>query len=203
MANLLPSSIKNKAHLSAFDAMIEQRFIDLDFTPVLMNLVDTCSVNALPYLLNQFDVLGYKGLRFLDPLSTTYDNDRRDLIKKAIELHKYKGTRWAIKESLKLIGVTDCEIYSNVSNYFHDGVWLRDGSIAHNIQNWATFTLKVNSATFTTITTGLVTDMVNLINEYKTGRSRLVRIVGIGLMHNGFAYRDGSYLKNTQLIIIT
>lgn len=202
MANLLPSSIQNKPHLAAFDTMIEQRFIDLDFTPVLMNLVDTCSVDALPYLLKQFDVLGYKGLRFIDPLSITYDTDRRELIKKAIELKKHRGTTWSIKEALKLIGITNCEIHSNASDYFHDGFYLRDGTILHALKNWATFTLKVNAATFSTITTGLVTDIVNIVNEYKAGRSHLVRIVGLGIMHNGIAYRDGTYTRDTQLIII-
>jgi P2-related tail formation protein len=202
MANILASSIKNKPHLAAFDAMMELRFSDMDSSPVLMNLIDTAPPNALQYLLSQFDVLGYKGLRFLNPLSLTYEQDKRELIKRTTDLHKYKGTSWSIKETLKLIGITDCEFYTNVQTTYHDGTILRNGTNGYAQSEWATFNLKINVATFSTFTPQIISDIINIVNEYKPLRSRLIKIIGFGISHNGQALRNGTHLRNPQIIIV-
>ena len=197
MANILASSIANKPHLAAFDSMIEARFAEIDFSPVIMNLIDNSPVNSLPYLLSQFDVLGYKGLRF-----TSTESEQRDLIKKAIELHRFKGTPWSVKEALKLIGITDCEFLIGTYTFYLDGDKLCDGTNGYAQSSWATFSVKINAATFSVITTQIVNDIVALVLEYKNARSKLVSIIGFGLTYNGVAYCDGTYYGDTSEVII-
>ena len=48
MDNILASSIKDKAHLAAFDEMMAERFYDLDLTPLIPNIIQTAPLAALP-----------------------------------------------------------------------------------------------------------------------------------------------------------
>lgn len=187
MANILASSIKNKTHLATFDAMVEQRFADIDFSPVLMNLVDTCASNALPYLLNQFDVLGYKGLRF-----ATTESEQRELLKKSIELHRYKGTPWSIKEALKLIGINAVEIIKVTTSMYYDGFSYYNCTNGYVAINWANFSLKVSTTVFASIDTQIKNDIIALVSEYKNERSKFVSIVTDSNTYNGAITYNGA-----------
>lgn len=194
MDNLLANSIRNKPHLAAFDEMMADRFSNIDYSNTLMNLIDTCSVDALPYLAKQFNVLGYKGLRF-----ATTEQERRDLIKKAIELQKYKGTEWSIKEALKIIGINECEFIIGTYQLKYDGTFQYNGLHGYAQNSWATFTLNILDATFTTITTQLLEDIVNIVNEYKSTRSKMVAVSYKLLKYDGTFKYDGTIQYNSEI----
>ena len=97
---LLPDSLAHDSRLAAFDALLS-RIQQLDTAPTLVNLVDSVSSEALPALGEQFHVMGHEGWY----LAST-DEQRRALIKRAIELHRYRGTRYALDEVLAIFGVT-------------------------------------------------------------------------------------------------
>jgi len=97
---LLPDSLAHDSRLAAFDALLS-RIQQLDTAPTLVNLVDSVSSEALPSLGEQFHVMGHEGWY----LAST-DEQRRALIKRAIELHRYRGTRYALDEVLAIFGVT-------------------------------------------------------------------------------------------------
>lgn len=97
---LLPDSLAHDSRLAAFDALLS-RIQQLDTAPTLVNLVDSVSSEALPALGEQFHVMGHEGWY----LAST-DEQRRTLIKRAIELHRYRGTRYALDEVLAIFGVT-------------------------------------------------------------------------------------------------
>jgi P2-related tail formation protein len=94
----------------------------VDLSKLLVYLIDDVDVSALPYLGAQFDVLGYKGFRIAQD-----DTGRREIIKRAIELHRYKGTEWAIMEALKSIGFTDVLLIK--TGYEH---WAKFGVLITN-----------------------------------------------------------------------
>lgn len=81
-------------------AQITERLTDLDMTRLLIYLVDLVEDDALPYLGEQFHIMGGEGWDF-----AADDAARRALIKSAIELHRYKGTPWAIKQALTKLGL--------------------------------------------------------------------------------------------------
>lgn len=80
-------------------ADLAARMTSLNLSPVLTNLVDACDPSVLPYLADQFHVMGNEGWRWCET-----DAQRRDLIKRSIELHRFKGTPWSIKHAFVALG---------------------------------------------------------------------------------------------------
>lgn len=136
---LIPPGIRDQRSL-AFNELIH-RLGSLDLTPLLLYLVDQAEATALPHLAEQFSVMGYDGW-----LLTTNDDERRELIKKAIELHRHKGTPWAVKEAIKAVGYADVEIKEHFPKRYHDGSFNHDRSDFYGIPGaqWALFRVIVD-----------------------------------------------------------
>lgn len=179
MANILASGIAHFPDIAAFDAMVEARLANLDVEKVLIYLIDTVDVDALPHLAAQFDVLGVKGYAF-----ATTEQQKRDVIKKAIELHRYKGTPYSIKEALKAIGYYGAVIQERLVNpIYYNGDYLHNGSQIYGPGHWADFRVIIDLGNGVGVTPQTAAAAVALINEYKNVRSRL---------------RDVSYMANLQ-----
>lgn len=146
---ILADSIAHMPHLSAFDLLVRKRFSELELDKLLVYLIDTVDADAIPYLAEQFDVLGYKGFR----LATT-EADQRQIIKRAIELHRYKGTLWAVKEALRSIGFGDAIVTEHVNGH------------------WAKFRVNIELGGRSLSVTE-IDDLVKMVSEYKNARSHL------------------------------
>lgn len=144
---ILPDSMAIYPHLFAADQTIKKYLEDIRLELLLVYFIDQVDARALPILGKQFDVLGNKGFR----LATT-EQQKRDILKRAIELHRYKGTIWAVKESLKSVGFRDVEITEHVNGH------------------WARFSLFIQN---TQITLAGFADIVAMVEEYKNTRSFL------------------------------
>ena len=70
---------------------------ELDLTRLLIYDIDNVEAAALPLLIDQFHLD-----EFVSDGAT--DNVLRGLIKQAIELHRYKGTPWAVRTALDIFG---------------------------------------------------------------------------------------------------
>ena len=116
---LIPPSIRDERALGFAAALA--RLSDLDLSPILVYMVDQVPSDVLPFLAEQFSVMGYDGW-----LMCSTDDERRALIKRAIELHRYKGTRWAVREIIKIIGYTDVTFTEQPPKRYHDGTLSRD-----------------------------------------------------------------------------
>lgn len=118
--NILPDSIAGVPHLAAFDAVANDRLNGIEIENLLVYVIDTVSASALPYLARQFDIEGFSGYR----LATT-DEQRRAVIKQAIELKRYSGTVWAIKQAMLLVGYTGAELVEGIDTGDPDTDWAR------------------------------------------------------------------------------
>lgn len=152
---VLANSIADLPHFAAFDLIAKRRLEAIQLDALLVYLIDTVSEEALPFLAEQFDVLGYKGMR----LATTTDQ-KREVIKRAIELHRFKGTVWAVKEALKTIGYPDAILTEHVQS---------------GPGGWATFRIEIDAGN-NPISAQAVDELVRMIDEYKNVRSHLVDI---------------------------
>ncbi len=94
---LLPGGIDDDRS-RALAAAIE-RLDDIDRTRLLVYHVDTVDASALPHLVEQFHLTDYIDDVTSEPLM-------RRLLKRAIALHRHKGTRWAVETALEAAGVT-------------------------------------------------------------------------------------------------
>lgn len=152
---VLANSIAGVPHFAAFDLMAKNRMDAVQLDALLVYLIDTVSEDALSFLAEQFDVLGYKGMR----LATT-TAQKREVIKRAIELHRFKGTVWAVKEALKTIGYPDAVLTEHVQN---------------GAGGWATFRIELDAGN-NPISTTAVEELVRMIEEYKNVRSHLTDV---------------------------
>lgn len=148
---VIADSISYLPEMAAWYNMIVAELAQIDLGKLLVYDVDTVDPSALPYLGSQFDVLGYKGFR----LANTED-DQREIIKRAIELHRYKGTEWAIKQALISIGFADIVL---LKGYDH----------------WAKFGLLITNENVQ-LTASSFTDITAMVAEYKRAVCVLVEI---------------------------
>lgn len=169
MANILATSIRKYPQLAAFDDMTEQRFAAIDFSFVVTDLVDTVTPIAYDYLAEQFDVLGYKGWRFV-----VTDQDKINLLKASYDNHRFKGTPWSIKNALLLIGITSAQINEGTYVLYYNGDQTYNGSFSYGNSN--AFTFEVVILVGPPITPQLITDATQLVLEYKNERSFLTSV---------------------------
>lgn len=152
---ILADGIADVPHLAAFDLVAKKRLEAVQLDALLVYLIDTVSEDALSFLAAQFDVLGYKGMR----LATTTEQ-KREVIKRAIELHRFKGTVWAVKEALKTIGYPDAILTEHVQS---------------GPGGWATFRIELDAGN-NPVSAAAVEELVRMIEEYKNVRSHLTDI---------------------------
>ena len=164
------SVIEGIPHLKAFETMAEQRFSAIDLSVVAMYFIPLAPAAALPYLAEQLDVLGWKGWLF-----ATTDDQKRDLLKKAVELHKKKGTPWAIREALISVGYLGADIIPQ-AGVVHDGTIFYDGSETYAGGFWANFLVRVHVPQAYTETAEDIETATRIIREYKNERSYLTAI---------------------------
>jgi len=207
---ILADSIAYVKHLAAFDLLVKKRFSELELDRLLVYIIDTVDSEAIPYLAKQFDVLGYKGFRL-----ASNEAEQREIIKRSIELHRFKGTLWAVREALKSIGFGEAIIEEHVEGH------------------WAKFrvTIELGGRPLNVLE---IEDLVKMIYEYKNERSHLADLsytisfedgiilideqvdgeaqdnedgisVGGNVMHNGAIFRNGSnnYSQDTDVLSIT
>ena len=148
---ILPDSLSVYPDIAAFDVSVAKYIATIPIERMLVYNIDQVDSKAIPVLAEQFDVLGYKGMR----LAKTQE-DQRQIIKRAIELHKYKGTIWGLKEAMKSVGFYDLTINENVGH-------------------WANFSITLLNAGVG-ISDSSISDLQKMIEEYKPQRSNLVFI---------------------------
>jgi len=166
----LASALTKYPHLAAFDTLIGNRMAAVEVEALLVYLVDLVNEDALYFLAEQFDVLGNKGWN-----AATTVTERRALIKRAIELHRYKGTAWAIKEALRTIGFDTVTVTERIMPFakYHDGSWVHDGEWNHGAGHWAYFSVTIDNNGVPVSPT--VKELIDvLILENKNVRSKLV-----------------------------
>lgn len=79
--------------------LLDQSLADLDRNVMLVYLIDLVKPQLLPHLADQFSLLDEAAWQLAES-----EQAKRNLIKNAIELHRFKGTPWAIREVIRLLG---------------------------------------------------------------------------------------------------
>lgn len=150
MNNLLPGNIQ-EPHIVAFDLLAQMRLSDIELDKLFIYLVDTVSEDVLYWLAWEYNVLGYKGWKLADSIEK-----KRELIKRAIEIQRYKGTIWAVEESLRSIG------FPNATVIEHFG-------------HWARFKINLNTGG-QIVTPELLDELATMVREYKNTRSHFAGV---------------------------
>ncbi|WP_318367373.1 phage tail protein I [Enterobacter sp.] len=154
MDKLLPPPLASDERFSILANIAAERFTQIDLTALLVYLIDIVDASALPTLAEQFHVQGLEGWLF-----TRNEQEKRELIKQAIELHKYKGTPWAVRRVLEILSlpgtISEWFEYGGKAYFFKIEIELENQGIDENIFN----------------------NLVDLIHEYKNVRSKLEALI--------------------------
>jgi phage tail P2-like protein len=144
--NLLPANLQGDKNIEAICSAIDKVFsLENDLSKLLVYLIDQVEESVLPFLAWQFHIEGYDQAQTIQ--------EKRNLIKNAIELHRYKGTPYAIKKVFQALGL--------------------DASL----QEW--FDYNGDPYRFKVFVRNIIQDeetyrrLIGLINEYKNVRSWL------------------------------
>lgn len=143
----------NDINLKTFNEICEERFSEIDIDCLLVIIIDNLPSDALPHLAEQYHITGNEGW-----LQCQSDNDKRALIKKAIELHRYKGTKYALINVLKSLNIN-----GDIKEWFEYGGDPYHFKIDIFLQNYA-----YNEKVFE--------NLKKMIEEYKNVRSVLEEI---------------------------
>jgi len=150
MADQLPPVLAGDERFAILCELLQEEFDNLDLSPMLVYLVDVVPPQVLPHLADQFHVMGLEGWRY-----ARNEQEQRELIKRAIELHRYKGTPWAIEQVLVTLNLS-----GRVSE------WFEYGGTPYRFRVDIELTDRgIDETTYDAL--------VDLIREYKNKRSRL------------------------------
>jgi P2-related tail formation protein len=153
--NILADSIAGIPHLAAFDAMIAARMNSIELEALLVYVIDSVSASALPTLARQFDVEGFIGYGI-----ATNDAQRREIIKRSIELKRYMGTVYAIREAMRICGYTDAILNEGID-------------MGNPLIDWARFSIDSELGDTVGLDGISQSNLAKLIREYKNVRSYL------------------------------
>ena len=101
------------------------RLDNIDLSVLMVYLVDIVDSSALPWLGEQFSLFG-DGWELAES-----DDVRRMLIKSAIELHRYKGTPWSIREIIRRFGFGEVDLIEGTGQIGYDGQHTYNGLFVH------------------------------------------------------------------------
>lgn len=181
---LLPVSLQGDKNVEALCEAQDHVFSleDEVYKLLIYPRIDSLSEEVLDLLAWQFHIEGWE-------MAET-EEEKRALIKKAIELHKYKGTKWAVEKVLELL-----KLKGEVKEWFQ-----------YNGQPYR-FKVEVTSAT-KEFNAKRVQLLYELINEHKNVRSWLEDLILIylsklGLWHQssavGESFTEARLLRETEL----
>ena len=117
-------------------ADLSKRLNKLDTSQIMTTLVDLLGDDFIPLLAEKWSVTGYDGLLMADSLES-----KRALIKSAIELHRKKGTPWAIREVLRKLGLGEVEIDEGLKARVYENTNVTSIPVD---ERWAHYAIKLN-----------------------------------------------------------
>ncbi|AOJ06395.1 phage tail protein I [Burkholderia mayonis] len=184
---LLPPPLAKDRRFAAL-AQLAARLDNIDLSPILVYLIDGVDASALPYLAEQFSVMGEDGWSLAES-----DDARRALIKGAIELHRYKGTPWAVREVIRRLGFGEVELVENIARVSYDGKRRYNGWMVHGDPGlWAVYRVILRDRAITNDQAALLRAT---LAAFAPARCELASLEyrEVPVRYNGAAHYDGQY----------
>lgn len=186
----LPPALASDERFKVLGQIALEAF-QIDLSSLLVYLVDNVDASVLPYLAEQFSLIG-DGWE----LAST-ETAQRKMIKAAVEIHQHKGTPWAVKQVFVLLGLGDVDIDEGRSGYRRDGTMRRDGFPMRGERpaHWAEYRVRCHRL----LSVHQAALARKLLANIAPARCQLIEIdfSSAALIRNGFARRDGSYTRGT------
>lgn len=158
--------------------LLDQSLADLDLTSMLVYLIDLVKPKVLPHLADQFSLLDEAAWQLAES-----EQAKRNLIKNAIELHRFKGTPWAIREVIRLLGFGEVTL--------QEGQKAQQNSEQNGQPNWPLYRVILKRA----ITNDQAVLLRRVLLSVAPARCRLVSLDYqlVAIRYNAVARYDGQY----------
>ncbi|EEU9502623.1 TPA: phage tail protein I [Escherichia coli] len=162
------------------------RLDNIDLSVLMVFLVDIVDSSALPWLGEQFSLSG-DGWELAES-----DDVRRMLIKAAIELHRYKGTPWSIREVIRRFGFGEVDLIEGTGHLSYDGNRSYNGLFVHgDAAAWAVYRVILKQP----ITNDQAAMLRQTLAAFAPARCHLASLEyqSVAIRYNNTAIHDGSY----------
>lgn len=162
------------------------RLDNIDLSVLMVFLVDIVDSSALPWLGEQFSLSG-DGWELAES-----DDVRRMLIKAAIELHRYKGTPWSIREVIRRFGFGEVDLIEGTGRLSYDGNRSYNGLFVHgDAAAWAVYRVILKQP----ITNDQAAMLRQTLAAFAPARCHLASLEyqSVAIRYNNIAIHDGSY----------
>ena len=125
-----------------------------------------CPVALLPWLAWALSV---------DEWDSAWPEERkREAIAASIELHRYKGSVWSVREALRRVGYKDVEIDEGIAALKYDGSASYDGARTYSGEGeWFSFNLRLDLGETAGVTAGESRLMREVAERFAPGSRRL------------------------------
>lgn len=183
----LPPALAGDERFAMLCELLDESLAEVDLDAMLVYLVDLVRPNLLPVLADQFSMFDEASWLLAESVDA-----RRNLIKSAAELHRYKGTPWAIREVIRLLGFGEIVLQEGLGNQIRDGSITRDAAHVHGDPgSWPLYRVFLSKP----ITNDQAALLRRLLLSIAPARCRLVSLdyASVAIRHNEFARRDGQY----------
>lgn len=191
MAKLTYADIIERDQRARALAELGLRFNQIDTTLLMPRLVDLVAPAHLPLLAESSSILGEDGYWLAES-----DEARRKLIKGAYELHRYKGSPWAIREIIRRLGFGEVTLIEGLSGQVHGGLINRNGLYTRGAPtHWAHYRVLMRNA----ITNDQAALLRKTLKAFAPARCILASLdfTAAAIRHNGRAVRNGSFNRGT------
>ncbi|HBC6247761.1 TPA: phage tail protein I [Escherichia coli] len=162
------------------------RLDNIDLSVLMVFLVDIVDSSALPWLGEQFSLSG-DGWELAES-----DDVRRMLIKAAIELHRYKGTPWSIREVIRRFGFGEVDLIEGTGRLSYDGNRSYNGLFVYgDAAAWAVYRVILKQP----ITNDQAAMLRQTLAAFAPARCHLASLEyqSVAIRYNNTAIHDGSY----------
>ncbi|QEL57044.1 phage tail protein [Chromobacterium paludis] len=190
MADAVSPILKQDARFGPLAALTE-RLTDIDLTPFLVYLLDNVDAKLLPQLAEQFHIGGDEGWTLAES-----DEARRALLHSANELHRYKGTPWAIREVIRRLGLGEVELIEGLAGQRRNGLIQRNGYYVHGDPgSWNQYRVLLGKP----ITNDQAAQLRRMLALYAPARSVLASLEyqKVANRHNGAIRRNRQFNRGS------
>ncbi|POA99731.1 phage tail protein [Chromobacterium sinusclupearum] len=190
MTDSVPSILARDARFGPLSELTE-RVRDIDLTPFLVNLIDTVQPDLLPLLADQFHIGGEEGWQLAES-----DDAKRALLHSANELHRHKGTPWAIREVIRRLGLGEAVLIEGLAGQRRNGAIRRNGYYVHGDPNtWNQYRVVLGKP----ITNDQAAQLRRMLALYAPARSVLASLEyqAVANRHNGAIRRNRQFNRGS------
>lgn len=171
----LPPALASDERFATLCNLLQEALDGIDINAMLVYLVDLMKPAILPHLADQFSLMDEVAW-----LLAESDDAKRSLIKGSAQLHRFKGTPWAIREVFRLLGFGEIRI--------DEGVSPTEG----RAPVWSLYRVALLERVITNEQAAMLR---RLLLTVAPARCRLVALdyQAVPLRYNGLANYDGQY----------